>query len=503
MDTAERRSATHIAGLALVAAGCVLFLAIGFGRITAPFGDSDEGINGAVWSLSARSLRDLGIVDSKLGGHRTDGTEYATHPPGTIVATAVTQAIGGARSWASRAPAWLATLAALVLLYRLGRRARFSPLVAGGAVAIVALTPMALVYGPMLDTPIVAFPFGVLVITCWFRDWSADEPSDLATAGLTALAALFAGLFGWQAALLTALCGLTLAARAVRHRPGAIRAALPYLLGGAVGVALSLSWSWWVYGSFQTLFDKFGGRSGESSGIGLGDMVSFQLPWLANLLGLSFVGLIGCVVALRDRFLRPLAAMALASVLLYAVIFRQAAAGHQYWNYWVLLPTAVGWGYVLRAIVREVHKARSGASARSTSIAIVVAIVVFVGAFGVIRPDQAQRYIVEGHRAAELVDATTFPTGQTGLATVGQPYRADAWITYNTDLRPSTLVSVDQLQQMATDRPDDLVLILGNCDDSDPSYEFCTDVTRAAAAEADGDVHRPRLVPAGHLAGGA
>src|SRR4051794_469678 len=125
METAERRSATHLAGLLLVAAGCVLFLAIGFGRITAPFGDSDEGINGAVWSLSARSLRELGVVDSRLGGHRTDGTEYATHPPGTVVTAAVAQAVGGARSWASRAPAWLATLAALLLLYRLARRARF------------------------------------------------------------------------------------------------------------------------------------------------------------------------------------------------------------------------------------------------------------------------------------------------------------------------------------------------------------------------------------------
>jgi len=86
---------------------------------------------------------------------------------------------------------------------------------------------------------------------------------------------------------------------------------------------------------------------------------------------------------------------------------------------------------------------------------------------------------------------------------VGQPYRADAWITYNTDLQPSTLVSVEQLQQLAAERPDDLVLILGDCDDGDPSYEFCTDVTRAAAAEADGDVQRPRLVPVSRLAGGS
>jgi hypothetical protein len=501
METATRRSANRVAGLLLVAAGCVLLVAIGWGRISAPFGDSDEGINGAVWALSASSLRTLGVSDSKLGGERRDGTEYATHPPGTVVTTALTQAVGGARPWASRAPAWLATLAALVLLYRLARRAGFDPLVAGGATALVAITPMALVYGPMLDTPIVAFPFGVLVITCWFRDWNADEPPDAGRAALTALAAALAGLFGWQAAVLTALCGLALAARALRHRPGALRTALPYMLGGAAGVALSLSWSWWVYGDLHTLFDKFGGRSGESSGVGIGDMVSFQLPWLANLLGLSFVGLIGCLVALRDRFLRPLAAMALASVAVYAVVFRQAAAGHQYWNYWVLLPTAIGWAYVLRAVVGEVARARAGDSARTTSIGVVIAIVVFVGAFGVLRPDRAQQYIDEGHRAARLVDDATFPADQVDLGYVGQPYRPDAWITYNTDLAPFPITSADQVRALAVEDPDHLVLILGACDEGDPSYEICTDITRAAAAESDGDVTRPRLVPAGQLLG--
>src|SRR4051794_11350733 len=81
MDSGTRRDAARVAGLTLVAVACVLFLVVGFGRITAPFGDSDEGINGAVWAYSAQSLRDLGLVDSRLGGHRVDGTDYATHPP--------------------------------------------------------------------------------------------------------------------------------------------------------------------------------------------------------------------------------------------------------------------------------------------------------------------------------------------------------------------------------------------------------------------------------------
>ena len=501
MDQGTRRDAGRVAGLSLVALACILFLVVGFGRITAPFGDSDEGINGAVWALSAQSLREVGIVDSRLGGHRTDGTDYATHPPGIVVETAVAQIIGGHHPWASRAPAWLASLVAFLLLYRLGRRAGFEPLIAGGATAIVALTPMALVYGPMLDTPVTAFPLGLLVITCWFRDWRRDEPASTRTAALTALAAVAAGLSGWQAAVLTALCGLTLAARAVRHRPGAIRAALPYLVGGAIGVGLSLSWSWWVYGDFHTLTTKFGGRTGSSSGVGLSDMVSFQLPWIANLLGLSIVGLVACAVALRDRVLRPLAGMALASVAVYAVIFRQAAAGHQYWNYWVLLPTAIGWAYLLRFIGKEIGRVHTRDGKPVSALGAVLVVVVFVGTFGILQPDPARQYIVDGHRAAQLVDRASFPEDQSSLGYIGEPFRADAWITYNRELEPFTITTPEQLTQLAAEHPDDLVLILGDCDRSDPSFGFCADVTRAAAAEDGGEVQQPRLVPASQLAG--
>ena len=76
-----------VAGLLLVvlAAG---FLALAAPRIAAPFGDSDEGINGAVWGLDSRALRERGPIDSALGGRRADGTTYASHPPLIVVTTA-------------------------------------------------------------------------------------------------------------------------------------------------------------------------------------------------------------------------------------------------------------------------------------------------------------------------------------------------------------------------------------------------------------------------------
>jgi hypothetical protein len=481
-----------------VAAAAVVFLIVASGQITARFGDSDEGINGAVWAYNAASLRTDGVMASRLGGKRLDGTLYASHPPLIVVETAVTQALGGARPWSSRAPAWLGSLAALGLLYYLCLDAGFDPLVAGGAVALTGLTPMLITYGSMLDTPVTEFPFAIAVLICWYRDWRGERALSPYLVGALAL---LASLAGWQAAMLCGLCGLTFVARAVRRRPGALRQALPYLLGALVGIALSLGWAYWTYGSFHVLADKYLGRTGTSNGVGLGEMVSFQVPWLFALLALSVIGLIACCVALRDRRLRPLASMALASVFVYALVFRQAAAGHQYWNYWALLPAAVGWAYALDHLLAGLRR-----SSRSPWVPIgaVVVLVVLAGSFNLARPDKARDDISRGERAADLVATDRFPTSQRVLTYVGEPYRPDAWVVYATRFEPLPLTSAAQLDRLARSRPDDLVLILGVCPSDEVSYHFCLDATvpgaPSSAAAAAALPVRARLETAGALA---
>lgn len=501
MQTRAARSRGEVVALVIVALSAIAFLVLVSGRITAPFGDSDEGINAAVWSSNARALRDLGPLESHLGGRREDGSRYATHPPTIVVATAIAQTVAGDHPWSSRAPAWIATVVSLALLYGLGRRVGFDPIASAGAVVAVALTPMVLAYGPMLDTPVVCLPFGLVVAGLWYRCWRDDEP---VAWGWVMAASVLAGLAGWQAALLTALCGLSLAARGIRTaapsaRRVALRAAMPFLVGGALGVGLSLSWSWWVYGDFHTLATKFGGRSGEAGGVGVGDMVSFQVPWLFNLLGVSIVGLLGCVIALRDRRARPLAALALASVGLYAAIFRQAAAGHQYWNYWAIFPAAIGCGYLLQLLVAAVGDADR--RARLAQGAVVALVVGGVCAFNLIRPNQALGYIEDGERAADLVAHASFPPDQEDLPYIGQPYRPDAWITYNTGRSAVPLTSPDELRALAADHPDDLVLVLGQCDTSDPSFAFCASLTAPEIPHLADASSPPRLVTAAELAG--
>src|SRR5262249_13191453 len=137
------------------------------------------------------------------------------------------------------------------------------------------------VYGPMLDTMIIAFPLGILVAWRWYREWAGRGGTHWLLLGALATVA---SLGGWPATVLPGLCGLAWLVRGLRGR-GSIARAVPYLAGAVLATALTLLWARWVYGgTLAPLTDKLGRRSGESSGAGFVDMVTFQLPWLGQLL---------------------------------------------------------------------------------------------------------------------------------------------------------------------------------------------------------------------------
>ena len=257
--------------------------------------------------------------------------------------------------------------------------------------------------------------------------------------------------------------------------------ALPFLIGGALGILLSLSWTWWVYGDFATLGDKFFRRSGESNTVGVGDMVSFQIPWLAQLLGLGVIGLGTCVAALWDRRFRPLAAMSLGIVILYAVIFRQAAAGHQYWNYWALIPTAVGFGWAFDRLSRDVP-------ARATAPVFAIVCLAMGVVNLVVLDHEALRYIDDGRQVAELVVDTDYPGSQSTAPYIGQAYRPDAWLKYYTGRTPLQLTSFDDVR-------DDVIVELGWCEPTDSAYGFCREVldTHATDSQIAGGRPVPRV----------
>jgi hypothetical protein len=146
---------------ALLVLLAVLFLTHGWSTIGAELGDSHDGRNAAVWSLGSKSLREVGPVESRLGTRTALGGTYANHPPLIYLETTLAEVVGGPARAATRAPAWLGSLATIVLLTILLRDAGLGMVSAAVGVAAVAITPMFLVYGTMLDTPVTSLPFGI------------------------------------------------------------------------------------------------------------------------------------------------------------------------------------------------------------------------------------------------------------------------------------------------------------------------------------------------------
>ena len=472
----------------LVALG-ILFLVVALPRITGPIADSDEGINGAVWGYDSRSLRELGPIESRLGGRRIDGSLYASHPPLIVVETALGEQILGEHPWSTRLPAWAGVLASIVLLFALLRSLKLDPVLAAAVTVATLGCNMVFVYGPMLDTMVVAFPFGLAVAMVWYRQWTrASDPRWW----LILLLATVACLASWQATFLVGLCAVATAAR-VRSDRGAMRRALPYAAAVIIGTVLSLAWARWTYGSFEVMADKLGRRTGGED-VTVASMAAFQIPWLSQLLGLGFLAWAACAVSLRDPRYRPIAGLSLATVIGYAAILKEGSGGHQFWNYWGLLPAAIGIAYVFEAIGRVL--APSARSPRGLRDAVLIGAAVLVVGVNLTRPNQAGDLIQAGTVPYELVRDATLAPGQTELPYLAEPHRPDDWLTYNDLPSGAPLLDEQALRDLARKHPDHVVLVLGTCASPDPTV-ICEQLTFG-----DGDETSvpPRLTTAGELA---
>lgn len=477
-----------VAAVLLVALGA-LFLAMALPRITGPIADSDEGINAAVWGYDSRSLRELGPMESRLGGRRIDGSLYASHPPLIVVETALSEQVLGEHPWSTRLPAWAGVLATVGVLFALLRSLRLDPVLAAAATVATLGCNMVLVYGSMLDTMVIAFPFGLAVAMVWYRQWTrtGDPPW-----WLVLLLGTVAALASWQATFLVGLCAVSTAARIRSDRRALLRAA-PYVAAVVIGTVLSLAWARWTYGSFEVMADKLGRRTGGED-VTIASMAAFQIPWLSQLLGLGFLAWVACAVSLRDARYRPLAGLSLVTVIGYAVILKEGSGGHQFWNYWGLLPAAVGIAYVFEAIGRAL--APSVRSPRGVRDAALIGAALVVVAVNLTRPNQAAELIDAGTRPYELVRDAQLAPGQTELPYLAEPHRPDDWLRYNDLPDGAPLLDADQLRELARDHPDHVVLVLGTCLSPDPTA-ICEQLTFGDGE--DGPVP-PRLTTAGELA---
>jgi len=257
------------------------------------------------------------------------------------VETAGAEWLGFGTSAATRAPAWVGSLIVLVLLGRLLRESGVVPAGAGIAVLLVATAPMFLVYGTMLDTPMTSLPFGVGLLLVWERARRGGEVRLLTAGVLTALSVLA----GWQALLPAAAVASWAAVRLVR-RTGRRSVDLAFPVGGLAGGLLLLFWFLWAFGgSFRPLLDQFLYRTGQSDPLAFGDVLGAQRRDLVAMFGVvAFLALVGLVLTIRSPRFRGLALLAAGVTIPYPFVFRSGAVNHNYWNYWFILPMAIGLG---------------------------------------------------------------------------------------------------------------------------------------------------------------
>ena len=99
-------------------------------------------------------------IGSLSGSGYRPGAVYAHHPPLIVAMTAAGRFLGSS-ALVDRLPAILSSTAALLLLVALLRALRCSTGATVAGLVAMAAAPMFLVYGTMVDTLVIALPFGI------------------------------------------------------------------------------------------------------------------------------------------------------------------------------------------------------------------------------------------------------------------------------------------------------------------------------------------------------
>jgi hypothetical protein len=445
----RRRPAVAVAMLVLAVA---LFLAHGSRTLNAPYGDSHDGRNAAVWATGSRSLRQDGPVRSRLGTRHELGS-YANHPPLIYVETALAEVLGRATPASTRAPAWLGSAAVLLLVARLLVDRGLRPAAAGVAAVLLASTQMFLVYGTMLDTPVTSLPLGVGLLVAWER----GRRGDLERPWWAATLALLAVLAGWQSLLLAGIVACWAVVRVVR-RSGNRQVDLAFAGGALAGAVLLLGWLLWAFGgTLSPLVDQFILRTGHSTeAVGLGSAIDASLRDDMVLIGvLGLVALAGAGLALRDRRTRGAMALALAVTVPYPLLFKAGVVNHDYWNYWLLLPFAIGLGVIADAALGHWE----------TTPRLAAGFLLAMAGLGAgltmeswVAPGVAEARKLSGFAVIEATRHPQLGPGQVTswfAGTVGEPA---PWLALATG-HPAVAVRGEDMDVLARSRPTDIVLV--------------------------------------------
>lgn len=237
------------------------------------------------------------------------------------------------------------------------------------------------------------------------------------------------------------------------------RGALALVAGAVVGPALVLAWLLWVGGgSVDFVLAQFRFRAALQSGsASLTELLGAQRTYLGSLFGwwLVVLAAVGLGLAVADRRSRSLAIVAVAVTVPYTLLFRNGALIHDYWNYWWLLPIALGVATCADRGARLLAARSLSPLALPAAVALVL-VVLAVGA--AVQPPPGERLRRRGLAAGRLADhAPLSPRQETAWYsgdTTGEP---SAWLSLATR-RPAVRVPQAALAALARSHPDDLVL---------------------------------------------
>lgn len=473
---ARRRADSRRPALFLLLLAALLFGGFAARAITAPFGDSHDGRNAGVWASGGRSLLEQGPLASRLGTRSAENGVYANHPPLLYVETAAFRAIGGGTAAATRAPAWLGSILALGLLTALLLEAGLRPAAVGAAVVLVAATPMLLVYGAMLDTPVTSLPFGLAVLLLWQRARRGRPVPWPVAGGITALAVLS----GWQSVLVAAVVGGWALVRLLRGS-GSRRSNAAFAGGAVVGTVLATAWMTWAFGgTLRPLVEQFRVRTGGATPIPLRQLLAALGHDTATMFGVvGVVAAVGLVLAVADRRTRGLATIALAVTLPYPVLFRSGTVNHDYWTFWFLVPIAFGVAAGSDRILRRL----SATGRRDVPLAATAALVAIVLTTALwARPNAPAWAMQEGRRAGTAAGSRTLAADQESAWYAGAVGKPAAWLALATR-RPAVSVAREGLAGLAAARPRDLVLVGRlRCIDGEPHIDYSFETAAGVAA---------------------
>lgn len=440
------------APLLLVAAVAALFLVCASPWIGARFGESHDGRNASVWGAGSRALRTEGVRESRFGGLSRPGG-YADHPPGIIAETTLAERIAGEHRLVTRAPAWIGSLVAIALLTKLLIDAGLSAWAAAAGVAVACSSAMFIVYGAMLDTPVIALPFALAVLVLVQRTAQGRPPPWWALA----LAGAGTSLTGWAATSITMAAGLWLVVRAARGVDGTRdwRSPIALAAGSAVGMVITAAWIRWVYGSFTGLTDNAKYRSGA---VTLSASLSHQATYLTDLLPIAgVIGCIGLALAATTRRYRAIAAVTFLPVVAYALVFKGGSEMHDYWSFALVVPLGLGTAVLVDRLA-ETLTPRFGARA----MGLVVGMACLLALVSATTRSDAELAVRGALGTPDLLDVAVSMAPPTGppIAYVSEGGANSPWISYESGRPGRVLADFAELRLLAAEQPDFPVLVV-------------------------------------------